>query len=141
MGNRELQFRTNQYIFSSPYPVWRQLPAVWMAGFAVAVITGIGWPIRMLFTGEFNMILVWLVGAAYIPSLALALGVWSGSSKMFEVIYFVLWYVGPMNHTPSLDYIGVTMNGPDPGTTLLFFVIMLILIFITVIGRKRQVYI
>ena len=35
----------------------------------------------------------------------LALGVWSGSSKAFEVIYLVLWYLGPINHVSGLDFI------------------------------------
>jgi hypothetical protein len=30
--------------------------------------------------------LAWTAGVFFIPSLALALGVWSGSSKLFEVV-------------------------------------------------------
>lgn len=141
MGNREFKYGTNQFIFSSPYPVIGQLPALWLAGFIVALITGIGWPVRMFFSGEFGSIAVWLAGAAFIPSLALALGVWTGSSKMFEVIYFILLYVGPMNQTPFLDFIGVTGNKISPGTTFAFFVITLVLIVFSVLGRKRQVYV
>jgi len=32
----------------------------------------------------------WLVGACFIPSLALACGAWSGSSKLFEILYTLL---------------------------------------------------
>lgn len=141
MGNKEFKYRTNQYVFSSPYPVLGQLPALWLAGFFVALITGIGWPVRMFFAGELSLITVWIVGAAFIPSLALALGIWTGSSKMFEVIYFILWYVGPMNQTSFLDFIGITGNKLVPGTTFIFFVITLVLIVFSLVGRRRQVYV
>ncbi|MFC2133166.1 hypothetical protein ACFLTH_00995 [Bacteroidota bacterium] len=141
MGNRELQFRTNQFMFSSPYPVIGQLPAVWLAGFVVALITGVGWPVRMLFVGEFGLIVAWLAGAAFIPSLALAMGVWTGSSKMFEIVYFILWYVGPMNQTPFLDFIGYTGNLLTPEVTITFFVITISLILLSIIGRRKQVYV
>ena len=141
MGNKEFKYRTNQYVFSSPYPVLGQLPALWLAGFFVALITGIGWPVRMFFAGELSLITVWIVGAAFIPSLALALGIWTGSSKMFEVIYFILWYVGPMDQTPFLDFIGITGNKLVPGTTFTFFAITLILIVFSLVGRRRQVYV
>ena len=38
-------------------------------------------------------------GAAFIPTLALAAGVWSQSSKLFEAVYLVWWYLGPV-HCP-----------------------------------------
>lgn len=141
MGNREFKFRTNQFIFSSPRPVGRQLPAIWTAGFLVAVITGIGWPVRMLFTGELHLITAWMVGAAFIPSLALALGILTGSSKMFEVLYFILWYVGPINQVPMFDYIGVTADKLSPGTTLTFLAITILLLIVSTIGSKKQVYV
>ena len=43
-------------------------------------------------------------GASFIASLALALGAASGSSKLFEALYTALWYIGPLNRVPALDY-------------------------------------
>ena len=139
MGNKEIKFRTNQYVFASPNPVIGQLPAVWLAGFIVAVITGIGWPLRMLFAGELQFILPWLVGAAFIPTLALTLGVWSGSSKLFEVVYFMLWYIGPMNRVPYLDFIGTTGQRIQLQIPIYFLVITLLLVGLAIVGRKRQI--
>ena len=36
--------------------------------------------------GDWRGLLAWLTGALFIPTLALALGVWSGSSKLFEIV-------------------------------------------------------
>jgi hypothetical protein len=43
--------------------------------------------------------------------LALALGTFSGTGKPFEGLLPAIWYVGPMNHTPGLDFTG-TASGP-----------------------------
>ena len=60
----------------------------------------------------------------------LASGVWSGTSKLFEILYMAIWYIGPLNHVvPELDFIGTTGNG-YPGFFIPFS--------IALIGRARQ---
>ena len=82
-----------------------------MAGVLVAAAVGGGVAARYLIAGDFGALAAWAVGALFIPSLALALGVWSGSGKLFEAVYLVIWYIGPMNRTPQLDYLGATGRG------------------------------
>jgi glucose uptake protein GlcU len=79
----------------------------------------------------------WTVGALFIPTLALALGVWSGSSKLFEVVYTLLWYVGPANQFVALDYMGATRVSSR--TPLVFLMCALILGALALAGRKRQI--
>ena len=102
MGNRERQKNTAQMVFSAPHPL-RQLGPVWVAGFLLAVLTGAGAGVRLVGDSGF---VSWLVGAMFVPSLALALGVISGGSRLFEVVYLLFWYLGPVNKVPALDYVG-----------------------------------
>ena len=51
-----------------------------------------------------------VIGALFIPSLALALGIWSGSRKLFEVVYMLWWYAGPINQVDTLDFMGASSN-------------------------------
>lgn len=111
MGNREARFGTGELLFSAPRPVGRQLPAVWMAGVLIAAVVGGGVAVRYLTSGDLAALGAWGAGALFIPTLALALGVWSGSGKLFEAVYLVLWYIGPMNRTPQLDFLGATGQG------------------------------
>jgi hypothetical protein len=136
MGCRESRNATQSLIFSAEHVVYRQLAAVWTAGVMVALVTGAGSGIRLLFSANWQMLAAWLAGALFIPSLALALGVWSGSSKLFEAIYTVWWYVGPLNHTPSLDFIGVTMDSSSAG---LYLSLAAGLLLASCLGRRRQV--
>ena len=73
--------------------------------------TGSGAAVRYLIPGDLAGLGAWAAGALFIPSLALALGVWSGSGKLFEALYLFLWYIGPMNRTPELDFLGATGQG------------------------------
>lgn len=111
MGAREDRFGMRALLFSSPRILARQLPACYMAGFAIAAIAGSGIAFRLLWARQTAEFAGWLAGAIFIPAMALGLGVVSGSGKAFEGILTVLWYVGPMNRTPGLDFTGAS-DGP-----------------------------
>jgi hypothetical protein len=134
MGNREAHNNTGQMVFTSAAPLMRQLPATWLAGFLVAVITGSGAAYKLLSTGDSVGLLAWLSGALFIPSFALALGIWSNSHKLFEVFYVTMWYLGPMNKVLSVDYLGANSSG-----NIGFFIsFSIVLIFVAFFGRARQ---
>lgn len=125
-------------VFSAPQPVWRQLPAIWLAGVILTVIVGSGGWIRLALVGEITGLLAWLVGALFAPSLALALGVWVGNSRAFELVYALLWYIGVVNRVPAFDYGGVTAEGLAMGMPLVYLGITLGLLMLAVVGRWRQ---
>lgn len=138
LGNREIRWDTTALLFSAARPLGRQLPATWLAGVALALLTGSGAAIRFLVAGQWDSLGAWAVGALFIPTLALALGLWSGSSKLFEVLYLLLWYVGPMNQVPAMDYTGATPAGLASGMPLVFLGATALLLGAAVAGRRRQ---
>ena len=93
MGIREVQNRTNTLLFSAPNPLLRQLPALWLSGVLLALIMASGIMVRLLAAGDWMQVGALLIGALFVPSLALALGVISGTSRLFEIIYLLLWYL------------------------------------------------
>ena len=95
--------------------------------------------LRLALAGDWKGVGAWLVGALFIPTLALALGVWSGSSKPFEAIYLVLWYIGPLQKTPSFDFMGAVPKAVEAGVPLAVLVATALLGAAAVIGRRRQV--
>ena len=64
----------------------RQFTAAWLAGVAVSVLTGSGTAVHLILAHEWTGLLAWAVGSLFIPSLALALGLWSGNSRFFEAV-------------------------------------------------------
>ncbi len=135
MGCREARHATGPLLFSSERALTRQLPALWTAGVAVAALTGGGIGVRLLLTGDWQGLAAWIGAALFIPSLALALGVWSGSSIPFEALYTVWWYVGPGHQLPGLDFIGTTLASSRPQAYALGAVILLA---VTYVGRRTR---
>ncbi|NUO78998.1 hypothetical protein HUU05_02900 [candidate division KSB1 bacterium] len=138
MGTRENLNRTQQLVFSAPHVLLRQFPAMWMAGVVIALVTGSGVLLRTLFAGEWQAGFASLMGMMFIPTLALAFGVWSGSSKLFEIIYLLLWYIGPMNRVPYLDFIGVTNEAIVLGMPKIFLSSTIVLLALAFWGRRVQ---
>ena len=134
MGNREIRHNAHQMVFSSAAPLMRQLPASWLAGFLVTLLTGSGVALKLFGASDGVGLLAWLSAAIFIPSFALALGIWSNSHKLFEVLYITMWYLGPMNKVFAVDYLGANSNG-----NIGFFIpLSIVLIIIAFIGRARQ---
>jgi hypothetical protein len=134
LGNREIRHNTFQIVFSSASPLTRQLPAALVAGLIVTVVTGSGIAIKLLSNGDGVGLLTWLSGALFIPSLALALGIWSNSQKLFEVLYVLLWYLA-INGVYAADFLGASGDG-----NIGFFIpLSLGLIIAAFAGRARQI--
>jgi hypothetical protein len=138
LGTREARFATDGLVFSAAWPLRRQLPATWLAGLLLALATGGGVGLRLAFTGNWPAAGAWLIGALFIPTFALALGVWSGSSKLFEVIYLFLWYIGPLNQVSPLDFMGAVPAAVRSGVPLVWLAATMALGVAGVAGRKRQ---
>ena len=138
MATREARYNTGQIVFSAPRPVLRQLPSTWIAGVTLALVISSGFIFRLLASGQMIPLVPLVVGAAFIPALALTLGILSRSSKLFEVCYLLLWYAGPMNRISVLDFIGVTSAGESGRITAMFAAITVILLVIALLGRSRQ---
>jgi hypothetical protein len=138
MGTRESRFRTDQVLFSSPRPLGRQLLALWVAGILVTTGLASGVLLRLLIAGDLPAVCAVAAAALFIPSWALASGVWSGGGKMFEAVYIMAWYLGPINHQPSLDFMATT----DTAIAAKFPVVMLLiagtLFWGALLGRRRQ---
>jgi hypothetical protein len=103
MGTRETLYQTEQLVYPSLHPLRRQFAAQLCAGIAMTLLIGSGAIIHDLSTGSTSGLPAALVAAVFIPTLALACGALSGTTRVFEIVYLILWYVGPMNATP-LDY-------------------------------------
>lgn len=111
VGSRETSHNTRQMVFSAPRPILTQLPAAWLAAFTLVALTGFGALIKFLSIGDLHSSIAWLVGAIFIPTLALTFGVLTGSSKTFEVVY-VLWMYLILQKIPVLDFVGITSSSP-----------------------------
>jgi hypothetical protein len=131
LGNRERKNNTAQMVFSSARPVLRQMPAAWLAGIlatALLVISGAG---VFLSNGDLPGLAGWAGAVVFVPSLALTLGVLSSGERMFEVVYVIWWYLGPLRKIAGMDF--------TAGAPLVYLLAAAGLLLVSYLWRSRQV--
>ena len=138
MGNRELRHQTHQIVFSAPHPLRRQLPAIWVAGVFVTAVLGAGFVTRILLAGHWQYMYAPVIGVLFVPTLALALGVWTNGSRMFEVVYLLLWYISVQGGTTVFDYRGATIEAAASGVPFYYLAATIGLALLAVLGRQKQ---
>jgi hypothetical protein len=138
MGAREAKDGTEELVFTAPRPVVTQIPALYLAGVTVALAAGGGIAVRCLLAGSGGALAGWLAGALFIPALALCLGVWSGTSKAFEALYTVLWYVGPLQPVAGLDFMGASDAALAAGTPAVTAAAAVMLVALAALGRRLR---
>ncbi|MUT66984.1 ABC transporter permease [Paenibacillus sp. NEAU-GSW1] len=111
MGNREALYRTQFLIAASPRVVVRQLYAIWISGVSMSLAIASGMLIRLAAEGEFSYFTFGLAAVILIPSIALACGVLTNTNRTFEVLYMIIWYMGPFNQMPYLNFLGFQSEG------------------------------
>jgi hypothetical protein len=119
LGTRETVYATEQLVYPTLHPIRRQFLAQWFAGVLLALLTAGGSLAHWTVAGNLAGIEGVLAGAVFVPTLAIACGALSGTTRLFEILYLVLWYVGPMNRT-TFDF---TQGAYAPEFTLASFVL------------------
>jgi hypothetical protein len=138
MGSRESRFGTRSLLFSCARILPRQLVACFLAGLTVAILTGAGTGVRLLIARNLTSLFAWTAGALFLPALALALGALSGTGKPFEGLLTAIWYIGPMNHTPGIDFTGAA-SGPHTASYALIYIALAAALLVSAYGiRSRQ---
>lgn len=137
LGTREKRFRTIPILFSTPHPLMRQLTATWVSGVFVTALVTSGMALSLILHGEMTTLVAWLMGVVFVPSLALLMGVLTGNGKFFEILYMLLWYGGPMNHVPPLDYAATLNDGSSLTIASWYLAIGIGLFVLAVLARWR----
>jgi len=139
LGSREVRFGAEQLLFSCPRILPRQLPAAWLAGAFLTALLGAGTALRLALAGQATALFAWGAGVLFIPSLALALGVWTGTSRFFEGLYTAIWYIGPLNRVPGIDFTGGGSGRLAGRLAWLYLGISATLLAAAFLRRARQV--
>jgi|GEM_PF-2512262 len=127
LGCRDVIHDTTSLMQSTVFGQSQRLFTSWIAAVTIQLLVFSGLIINFAVTGQGTSAIALLVGALFIPTLALFLGQFSSTSRTFEFIYMLIWYAGPIDKTPALDFLGTTIETAAP-PTLTFAVITLILL-------------
>ena len=128
MGTRDHRFHTSDLFLCSPHPLRRQLPAAWLSGVLLTLVMASGILLRTLVAGELMLLSALLLSALFIPSMALFLGKMSGTRKPFEIGFMLLWYIGPIEKMPLLNFMATDGHIAHPFSPVLFMALAVALL-------------
>ena len=138
LGAHQAEHRVSELLATAPTPRSRML-AEWLAGVVLTAATGFGPFVRMLVEADLVGAVVWLVAVAFVPALALALGTATRSSRPFQFVYLVLWYV-VWSGASAVDFMGADRQPHSPPTPglVMFLVATAALVGATFLIRDRR---
>lgn len=138
IGIRIKRHRMTKLVFSSKYSS-EQMLAAWLAGVIVAIAVCSGALAVFVLTGQVAPLLGVASGVVFGPSLAVAVGVWSRSAELTEIIYLLLWYAGPLNGGEAVDFVGATVESVDVGAPYWFIGLSVLLLSAALLRRKSEI--
>jgi hypothetical protein len=133
LGTQAAEAGVEGLLGAYPSPVRRAL-GQWVAGVALTAVVGAGAGVRLATAGE---VAGWLAGVAFIPALALALGVLSRTHRLFQALYPPLWYA-VLNDLRGLDYMGALPGGPPPAAVAAAATLLVAAALATVAARHAR---
>lgn len=138
LGVRETYYDTYKLINSSTHSVMRQVFAAWLAGVLLGVIALTGVCLRALIEGDTIHFSVYLVAVLFAPSLAFALGALSGTSRLFEAIYLMWWFMGA-NGPRIFDFMQAQSDTPSTIQTVIYLLLAIALFIFGFIRRLQLI--
>jgi hypothetical protein len=139
LGVREVRHRTAPIVFALPYPLRRQLLMTWLVGALVALVMASTVIARLALASDWASSLAALIGALFVPSFAVALGCWSGTSKLFQAIYLFVWYLASVQGVFYVDFMGHFPPAVALGIPWIVAIVTVGLLIAAAYGRQRQV--
>ncbi|MDB5137710.1 MAG: hypothetical protein JWP37_4313 [Mucilaginibacter sp.] len=136
LATKEKTNRIHYFTYASYKPLTRLLPAQVFAGIILSFVLALPLFVRYLVAFQFLPILSIIMGSIFIVLLAVALGMLSGGTKLFEILFFLFTYSN-LNKVPFTDYFG----GINHSANYLVVIAVLIasLTFMSFLLRKIEI--
>jgi hypothetical protein len=105
LGNREYQNDMVDIIAVIPGGKFKQIIFSWAAGIIIAIDLTLPVFIRLFFAKDIIATFAVISGAVFLPSLALFIGEYTKTNRVFEVLFIIITYA-IINNVPALMYMG-----------------------------------
>ena len=137
LTTKEKTNRLHYFTYASYRPLLRMLPAQILAGIILAIVLALPLIVRSAILLNILPVLNIMNGTILIVLLATTLGIVSGSSKLYEILFFLLTYC-VLNRLPVTDYLGSMQHGNEHTLTFSILGINIILAVTGFLVRSYQ---
>jgi hypothetical protein len=95
--------------------------------------------LRAVTTGDVSYAVTLILAAFLVPTIALTFATLSGTKKLFEVLYLMVWYVGSIDQLAPLDLLGTTDAAITMSKLGILFLVMVVSLWAAFYARSMQV--
>lgn len=140
MGTYESYYKVASLIYTTQRSIRKQLTLRYTSGVLIGLVITTPILLKALILGDLNLAAITLIFIAFLPALALALGIISRGSKLFEVTFVLAWYIGPLRGHPIYDQL-FNLPYPQLGQFLaLMSMLTLAFLILSVLSRTVQLH-
>jgi hypothetical protein len=107
LGQLEKQSNTLELMAYSKQSSKLQSLASYSAAWVVLTMACLGGAIRFMVMAEWMLLMQLIIALSFTVSLAYFCGAFSGTKRLFEVLYPTIWYLGPIQTALYVDFFGV----------------------------------
>jgi hypothetical protein len=137
LGQLEKQSNTLELMAYSKQSSKLQALASYSAAWILLVMASLGGMVRFMAMAEWMLLVQLIIAISFTVSLAYFCGAFSGTKRMFEVLYPAIWYLGPIQTALYVDFFGVNSQASwQAGMPYIIAAISLGLLLLTV-GTKN----
>jgi hypothetical protein len=137
LGQIEKQANTTELITYSKKSAIQQSLASYSSAWVLLTMASLGSALRFAAMSEWLLIIQLIIAISFTVSLAYFCGAFTGTKRMFEVLYPAIWYVGPIQAALYLDFFGVNSQVSwQAGTPYYFLAISIALLVLTVRNKS-----
>ncbi|AZG74867.1 ABC-2 transporter permease [Shewanella livingstonensis] len=107
LGQLEKQSNTLELMAYSKQSSKLQTVASYSAAWILLAMASLAGIVRFMVMAEWMLLLQLIIAISFTVSLAYFCGAFSGTKRMFEVLYPTIWYLGPIQMALYVDFFGV----------------------------------
>jgi len=139
LGQLEKQSNTSELIIYSQQSSILQSFASYSAGWILLALASIGSVLRFTGSGDWLLLVQLIIAISFNVSLAYFCGTFTGTKRMFEVLYPAFWYLGPIQTALYVDFFGVNGQASwEAGIPYYFLAISIGLLTLAVSAKSTR---
>jgi len=139
LGQLEKQSNTFELVTYSKQSSILQSFACYCAAWILLALASMGSVVRFAGSAEWLLLVQLIIAISFTVSLAYFCGAFTGTKRMFEVLYPALWYIGPIQAALYFDFFGVNSQASwQAGVPYFFVAISISLLMLTIRAKSTR---
>lgn len=139
LGQLEKQSNTLELVTYSKQSSILQSLACYCAAWILLALISMGSVVRFAGSAEWLLLVQLIIAISFTVSLAYFCGALTGTKRMFEVLYPILWYIGPIQTALYVDFFGVNSQASwQEGVPYYFVAISISLLMLTISAKSTR---